>query len=75
LHAAIAGNEVALGVTLATGNADCHERSQSRPRCFCAVQSRCVRALLQENDLKRLRDAAPQTRRVRPEIGLSQGVQ
>ena len=75
LHAAIAGDQIALRVALAAGKAEQHERSQSRPRRFRAVQSRFMREILQENGLMRLRDVTSQTRQVRPEFGLPQGVQ
>jgi hypothetical protein len=56
LHAAIAREEVAFGVALATRDREGHKRSSSEPRYSGAVQSLDVRAKMQNGALKRLRD-------------------
>jgi hypothetical protein len=69
LHAAIASNEIAVRVALATGDRERQERNRSEPRYSRAVQSRYVRAKLQDDVPKRLGELLPQTRGKWPEVG------
>ena len=74
LHAAVAGNEVAVRVALAAGDRERHERSSSESRYLRAVQSRDVRAKMQGNDLKRLRELLAADEREMAGVRLSRGI-